>query len=274
MSTLPVQDSSPDEVSGKPRRNIFEDPAIVEAGKNDPFARFIAKNWRFLLVCLCAVGLGMVGYNRWMTTATQKRADATKILREVQEGYRQLVEKQSTLLTLQNEERLAGDEKARASVAEKVKRQSEDVNALRNKLGLMLAGLESPPPFNTLASLYRGLLAAQVGDFDATNAALSESSWESVGSPQSPERAAAELVALGLANALADSDKYRDVAKSTLIQLAEKGDVVAVRAIGSLAVLAASPEDKERVRTLIAAAQQRFPAQQKLLSTASERVAG
>lgn len=268
-----MKDRSSDGAEAKPRRNIFEDPAIVEAGKDDPFVQFVAKNWRILIGCLIALGLGMVGYNRFMATALQKRADATKILSEVQEGYRSLVDKQEVLLKTKEEERAAKDDKARTEAADKAKKESEEIGRLRDRLGLMLVGLESPPPFSTYASLYKGLVAARFGDFDTTSSILSSINWEQAGKPGSPERTAAEIAVLGLSRALLDSDKSTDAVKLVLQQLAEKGEFAAAGAVDTLSLLAITPEDKERVRALIQSVQQRFPAQQKVLSDAAERVA-
>lgn len=268
-----MQDQSSEEAASKTRRNIFEDPAIVEAGKDDPFVQFIAKNWRFLIGCLVAVGLGMVGYSRFTATALQKRADATKILSEVQEEYRSLISKQESLLKLQDEERTAKDDKTRAEAADKAKKEGEEIGRLRDRIGLMLVGLESPPPFGTYTALYRGLVAARFGDFDQTASILASINWEQAGKPGSPERTAAEIAALGLSRALLDSDKSISAVKAALQQLAEKGDFAAAGAVDTLSLLAATPEEKEQVRKLIQSVQQRFPAQQKVLADAAERVA-
>ncbi len=273
VATLPMQNETPDEPNNNRRKNIFEDPAIAEAGKDDPFARFVLKYWRLLVTGLIAVGLSIVGYNQFMTTALQKRADATKILHAVQEQYQDIVKKQAAVQTLRADEKAATDDKVRAETAEKITKESEELQKQRDKINLMLVGLESPPPFNTFASLYRGLTAARFGDYDTTASILASLNWEQVGKPESPERSAAELAALGLANALVDSDKHLDQVKTTLQLLAEKGQYASVGAVDTLSILATTPEDKERVRGLIQGVQQRYPAEQKFLQDASERVA-
>lgn len=269
MATLPVEDQR----TSAGRRNIFEDPAIIEAGRNDPFVRFMSKNWRVLLSLLVAGGLGLIGYSRVTATALQKRADATKILREVQDSYAALVEKSEALRALQEQEKAAGDGQARADAAAKAKKEAEEVARLEAKLGLMLAGLDSPQPFSVLAGLYRGLIAAQRGDFEGTRAALVSNNWELVSTPSSPERAVAELAALALAKALVDSEAHVQEARRVLVQLAERGEFVGARAVDALASVAQSPEEREQARQLVQAVQQRAPAQGKLLTAASEKLA-
>jgi len=274
VATLPMQNQTPDESNNNRRQNIFEDPAIAEAGRDDPFAQFVLKHWRLLVTGLVAIGLSIIGYNQFMTTAQQKRADATKILHDVQEEYQGIVKQQAEIETLRVDEKKAADDKARVEIAEKIKKQSEELQKQRDKINLMLVGLESPPPFNTFASLYRGLTAARFGDYDTTASILSSLNWEQAGAPESPERSAAELAALGLANALVDSTTHRDQVKTTLQLLAEKGHYASVGAVDTLSIVASTPEEKDRVRGLVQAVQQRYPAEQKFLQDASERVAG
>ena len=273
MSTVSMKEQPQVDDAKKARRNIFEDPAIAEAGRNDPFVRFIASNWRTLLTVLIAAALGMIGYNRFTATALQKRADATKILRQIQEGYQSLIEKQDALAKAQESERSAADEAKKTAAAAQVKLEAEEVTRLKDKLGLMVAGLDAPPPFATLSQLYKGLIAARVGDFDTAQTVLASIDWEQAGKPGSQDRQVAELTSLALAKALIDSGSHRDSAKKTLTQLSERGEIAAPRAVDALASIASSPEEKEQVRGLIQAVQQRYPSQQKLLSAASERVA-
>ena len=273
MSTLSVQEKSKRAEDSRPNRNIFQDPAIAEAGKNDPFVRFVARNWRIILVALVSIGLSMIAYNRFMATAEQRRADATQLLLDVQGGYQDLIDKQEALATLKSAERVATDPKERIAAADKVKSQTEEIRRLQEKLGHMLVGLDSPSHFGLLGDFYKGLLAARFGDFSATQTALGSTNWEQVGKPDSPERFAAEFVTFGLAKALVDSDQHIDSAKAALTALADRGSFSAAQAVDVLAILATSSEEKEKVRGLIHGVEQRFPAQQKFLTDAAERVA-
>ena len=270
--TLPNRNQDASESSSRSRRNIFEDPAIVEAGKNDPFIRFISANWRFLLAVLIAVGLGIVAYSQVTATTLQKQADATRALREMQQAYQEIVEERDVLVTAQADERAAKDDKARAEAAERIKKATETLKMKEDRLLAKATELEAATSFLPFSGLYRGLVAAGRSDFGAVQSALAAQGWETVGKQSSPERAAAELAVLGLAKALSDSDQHLDAAKQALKGLAERGDFAAVRAADAFAALATTPEEKAQAKALIGLLQSRMPAQQKLLVGASERL--
>lgn len=270
--TLPNRNQDTSEASSRARRNIFEDPAIVEAGRNDPFIRFISSNWRLLLVLLVAVGLGIVGYSQVTATTLQKQAEATRALRDMQQAYQEVVEEREVLVTAQADERAAKDDKARAEASERVKKAAETLKLKEDRLLAKASELETNPSFATFSGLYRGLVAAGRSDFGAVQAALGAQSWETVGTQRSPERAAAELAVLGLAKALSDSEQHLEAAKQALKGLAERGDFAAVRAAVALAALATTPEEKAQAKAIIGLLQARLPSQQKFLLDASERL--
>ena len=253
-------------------RNIFEDPAISEAAKNDAFVRFIARNWRSALLTLVVVAGAMVAYNLFTTTAAQKRGDATARLSEIQDTYKAIVTKQDELESVRTEQQKSSDQKAKDEAGAKLEAGSKELEQLREKISLMIAALESPHPFDTLANLYRGLVAGRFRDYETTNSILVSNSWEKAGKEGSPERSIAEVVALGLAKTLVESDAYRQTAKQTLQALAERASFVAVEAVDALSLLATTPEEKASVAGLIAEVKKRFPVQEKYLSDATARV--
>lgn len=270
--TLPNRNQEASDPSSRSRRNIFEDPAIVEAGKNDPFIRFISANWRLLFAVLIAVGLGIVGYSQVAATTLQKQADATRALREMQQAYQEIAEERDVLVTAQADERAAKDDKARAEAAERAKKATETLKLKEDRLLAKATELETATSFAPFSALYRGLVAASRSDFGAVQSALAAQSWETVGKQGSPERAAAELAVLGLAKALSDSDQHLDAAKQALKGLAERGDFAAVRAADAYAALAGTPEEKAQAKAMIGLLQARMPSQQKFLVDASERL--
>jgi predicted nucleic acid-binding Zn-ribbon protein len=254
-------------------RSIFEDPAISEAAKNDAFVRFVTRHWRLALVTLVVVAGAMIAYNIFTTTAAEKRADATARLSEIQDTYKELVTKQDELTVLRTDQQKAADQKAKDELGSKIDTTTKDVDQLRSKIALMIAALDSPKPFDTLANLYKGLVAGRSRDFERVQAILIGNSWEQAGKPGSPERSIAEVVTLGLAKSLAESDAYRQAAQERLRALAERGSFVAVEAVQALSLLAETPEEKASVATLISAVKKRFPAQEKYLTDATARVA-
>jgi hypothetical protein len=252
-----------------PTKDIFEDPAIAAAAQNDPFSRFVVEHWKRIAGALVAVALGIIAFNAVSTTREQKRAAATALFGQVRDQYQEIIKKKGELTELKSS--LAGKSDAdKKSVEEKITAADSELNSLRDKAKLMVASLDSPPPFDILGRLYGGLIASQFGDFEVTRAALIATSWERVGSNGSAERMAAELAALGLAKGLSESPTHLGTAKDALTTLAEKGEFSAVPAAQALAALAATAEDKEKVRKLLSTLEGRFPSQSKFITEARE----
>jgi hypothetical protein len=267
VSTTPVtNEQSQREKPRAPSRNLFEDPAIAAAAQNDPFARWVVKHWRTIVVVLLTIGASMLGYNRFTTVALEKRSAATAVLSSVQESYHQLVTKEEALLTLRAEEAAQADAAEKAKITAKIDTTSKEVDQLKDKVTLMVESLDSSAPFNTLKELYRGLLAARLKNYDKTRDALANSSWEQVGKPESSERFMAELLSFGLARALIDSDAHRAFAREQLVKLAERGSFAAVPAANTLVMIAVSEPEKAQAQQLAEALRAKYPSQQRFLT--------
>ncbi len=267
MSTTPVtNEQSQGEAPQAPTRNIFEDPAIAAAAQNDPFARWVVKNWRNILVVLVAIGATMLGYDRFTTVALEKRSAATAVLNSVQESYHQLVTKEESLLALRAEEASQADASEKAKTVAKIETTTKEISQLKDKVTLMVESLDASAPFSTLKELYRGLLAARLSDFDKTQSALASVSWEQVGKPGSSERFMAEMLAFGLARALIDSDRHREFARSQLIRIAQQGEFAAVPAANAVMMIAVSESEKAQARQLADALRSKYPSQQRFLT--------
>lgn len=270
MSLTPVTNqNSSEETHRRPSRNIFEDPAIAAAAENDPFVRWVAKNWRILAVALLALAVSMVAYNRFVTVSLQKRSSATSALRDVQEGYDQLVTTEQELEDLRRQESSAPTGDAKNQLTKKVEASSHVVDQARDKLALMVESLDKAPPFDTIADLYRGLLAARRQDLDKTQSLLAARPWDQVGKSGSSERLVSELLTLALSRALIDSDKHREFARAQLLALSERGDFAAVQAGRALAIMAESDAERLQAAEIVSKLRARFPAQQKFLSDLS-----
>ncbi len=269
MSSLPVQDGS-SKGSG-PSRNIFEDPAIAAAGRDDPFVQFVSAQWKRILAILCAIGISMVAYNTFNTTRELKKAAATELFGQVREQYESIVMKQAELSNQQSDLATKSDADKKDSegkIAELVK----EIDLLHQKTKLMIVSLDSPAPFDLLGRLYGGLLAARFGEYETTKAALIANQWEIVGRAGSSERFAAEMATLGLGKALTDSEPFLAAGKAALFGLAERGEFAAVPAAVSLSSMAVSAEEKTKVRELLTTLRGRFPSQEKFISEAGEYV--
>ncbi len=267
MSTTPVtNDQSQREAPRTSARNLFEDPAIAMAAHNDPFARWVVTHWRGIVVTLAAVAAGILGYDRFTTVALEKRSAATAVLNSVQESYRQLLVKEEALLTLRAEEAAQTEPAEKAKITAKIETTSKEVDQLKDRVTLMVESLDSSAPYDTLRTLYRGLLAARAKDYDKTQSALANASWEQVGKPESSERFMAELLAFGLARALMDSDAHRDFARAQLVRIAEQGSFVAVPAATTLVVIAVTEPERIQAQQLADRLRTKYPSQQRFLT--------
>jgi hypothetical protein len=254
-------------------RSIFEDPAIAEAGKNDPFVRFVQSNWRSLLLLLVAVGFAMVGYNIFSTTALEKRARATTMLIDIQESYRSLSEQQDNLKKLKDARDAASDDEARKRSSEAVDKASKELSDARSKLGLMIDSLDSPHPFDSYATLYRGLLAARFGEVEKVEEELKKApSWEAIDDVRSSRRFIAETVNLGLLRGLSQSDQRSASVRERLKDLAERGEYLAVDALAVLIAQTTAREERLKLAELIDTTRQRFPSRSKELDLLKERL--
>jgi|GEM_PF-1728951 len=266
------EDKAMEEEAHTPTRNIFEDPAIAEAAKDDPVVRFISQNWKTIVGVLVAVALSMIAYNGFQTTAEQKRAVATQTFLEIQSAYRSIVEKQRDLGGFRGELINEKDAKKKGELEQKIAEADKELQQLRERTSLVIAALNSPKPFDMLSQMYRGLLAARFGDYATTEAALTSTSWEAIGAADSAERMAAEFAALGLARALVDAPASAVNVKDALVKLASKGNFAAVQAGLTLSMTATTPEEKGQVSKILDELSNKFPSQQKFLAPAQEQV--
>ncbi len=270
VSITPASNDNSVSSPNRPTKNIFEDPAIAAAAANDPFARWVLRNWKSLLMVLVVGAVFAVGYNRFSTARLEKRASATQVLGNIQDSFEELVSKEEALAKLKSEEATKSDPADKESLKAKIAESSKEVEQLKDKISLMSDALDSPPPFDMLGKMYKGLLLSRRGDFDGTAAALSSVSWEQVGKPQSSERFIAELLTLGLSRSLIDSQAHRVTARAQLLSLAERGSFAAVQAANALQVFSDTPEEKEQAKQIISGVRVKFPAQQKFLSTSAD----
>ncbi len=268
MVTSPAQDGSSRSATTA-NTNIFEDPAIAAAANNDPFARFVTKNWKRIAGVLFAVALGMIAYNAVITTQEQKRSASTALFGQVREQYREIVSKKQELVKLRAELASKPDNEKKAA-QEKITSIETEVTAVREKSKLMLSSLDSPPPFDLLGKLYGGLIAAQFGEYEQTKSALISTPWELTGRAGSPERMTAELATLGLGKALSESPQHLQHARDALLRLAENGEFAAVPALEALAAMASTPEELEKVKSILGVLETRFPSQSKYLMEVKE----
>jgi hypothetical protein len=273
VTTAPIQEHSEVPAGSGTNRNIFEDPAIQDAAKNDAFARFVLKNWRSIVLTLIAVGACMVGYSTYTTTALNKRATATGRLADIQDSYKSLVDSQDELAKKRSDLASAKDDAQKTTLTTDIDKKTKELNEARTKLSLVIDSLDPSEPFGTLGHLYRGLLAGRFNDFDGvTKAIAAVPVWNTISDTNSSARFVAETAALGLAKALAQSSAHQQQAKDQLRLLTEQGAFVAVEAAGALTALAVTPEEKGSTKQLLDGLRGRFPSQDKYLTELADRL--
>jgi hypothetical protein len=273
VTTAEISQKAPqkDSATSSTGRSIFEDPAISEAGKNDPFVRFVQRNWRSLILLLVALGVAMVGYNVFTKTALEKRARATTLLADIQESYRSLSEQQERLRKLGDDRDAAKDDAASKSATEAYDIANKELGEAREKLVLMINSLDSPPPFDSYATLYRGLLAARFGELAKLEEELKRApSWEAIDDAKSSRRFIAETVNLGLLRGLSQSEQHKASVRERLKDLAERGEYLAVDALAVLVAQTVGREERLKLSELIDATRQRFPSRSKELNELKE----
>jgi hypothetical protein len=191
---------------------------------------------------------------------------------DIQTGYKAIVQKQQELTTLTRELSAESDAKKKEEAQQKVDAGTKDLKQLHDRTKLVIDSLNSPKPFDTLAQLYRGLIAARFGDYPTTQSVLASTAWETIGSADSAERMAAEFAVLGLSRALVDAPDSAALVKNILSNLAAKGNYASVQAALTLATVASTPEEKASALNLLNDVSKRFPTQEKFLAPARERV--
>jgi hypothetical protein len=273
VTTAPIPEHTPNTGTASTGRSIFEDPAIGEAAKNDAFVRFVVSNWRSLVLALTVVAASIIGYNVFTTTALEKRARATTLLSDIQDGYQALVERQKSLVKLRDDQSSAQDDSAKKKANEDLELANKELGEARSKISLMIDSLDSPPPFDSYAKLYRGLLASRFGDYAAVEQVLqSLPSWQAIDDARSSKRYISETATLGLLKALAQSDAYQAKAKEGLMALVSGGEFLAVEALAAYSLLVVSPDEQDALKRSIDALKVKFPSQVKSLDAIAEGV--
>lgn len=266
MSVIQVSNDKSQEKAAQSRNlNIFEDPAIAAAAQNDPFARWVSKNWRSIGIVLLAIAAGVLAYTRFTSLQNGKRAEATQIIAGIQETYSALVAEQESLLSAREEEAAVKEAEKKVELKKKIDTSLAEVSKLQDKLALQIDSLDSSRPYDIIGNLYRGLLALQRKDYAKVQSIVAAQSWEQSGKPESAERFLAELLTLALTRGLVDSDTHREFAREQLATLAERGSVAAVQSYVAFSLIADTEAQRKQMQELNAKLRLKFPGQQKAL---------
>lgn len=254
--------------------NLFEDPAIAQSAKDDPFAKFLSENWRQVAGTVLVAVLVVWGYNTFRATNEAKRAAASDLFADVRTNYSLYINQSNSLSQSKVELATATDDKKKGELTTRITKLESDTKDQKAKLERMIQALEDNlvEPFPRLAHLYRALLLVREGDIARVRSVLGVESWESVGSPGSPDRFVSELSALTLGKALVDRDDSIGEGIKVLAGLAERGTTAQIPAVLSLSAVVTTPEDKQMVERFIADIETKNPAQIKFLAQAKERL--
>lgn len=247
--------------------DIFQDPALAETMKDDPFFLFMKKWWLQVAFVAAAVVLGVYAKGAFEETYRNEQGHAADLFVELQSRFDELPVLEASLEKAQSDEAKAGDKKEDA--AKKVSAAKAALDQSKARIESLLASLsDTKKPYSDLAKLYQGALAARSGA--ASN--LSADGWTKITDSASQERFVAELAALVLARSQLDRDSDVAAGRATLRSLAEQGTYFDVAAALALANAAQTTEEKKEARAAIESIQMRSPEQTDTLSVALDHV--
>ncbi len=214
----------------------FDGGVIGKTVSEDPLLKFLAGEWRSLVGCIAVAILGYFGYSSYIGVVTGNQREAADQLAGVRADY-------DSIVLLGEQFRTEKDESAKA---EKKKKFDE----AKVRLDERIKGLsETVSPYKETAPIYSALVSVEAGNIPTITAA-GESGWEQA-KADSSTRFVGEIQALLNARILVDNAERRAEGVSALEKLASSADSVAVPSVVTLATIANSPAEKEKVKKLI-----------------------
>lgn len=241
---------------------VFGDPEMARSASEDPVLKFLVSAWRQMTVIVLGVLAVFYATNVFRETRErdlQSSGDAFYRVQRQFDAYKGLL---TQIASLQGKTDAEIGDKGRAEIAELEKRRDET----RKKIEDALAALaDMRAPFDSLASLYRGLLSREAGDTAGLVNAINPRAWAAVNNTSSAERFMAEIQSLAYARALIDSEAHNAEALAVLKELASQGAYVHTSAALAVAAVANTPEDRKAALDLLIRLQATHPEQSELV---------
>lgn len=265
--------------SAQVKHDIFTDPAIVRAKREDPFVQFVAKYWQRLALLSLFLAALVYGYNRYTLVQMEARQRSaltfTKVFNQYAEIERLKQEKISKEREIQQSQSGNQENKTepKKEDAAKLTQLQADLTKLNADLSEQAAKIKQPilalkeakPPYSKFADLYSALsssaLSKVVADSEAQTALtlLEQYNWTAATEPA--ERLVAELAALTLARQLIDSSESAAKGRTILTELVRSGEFVGLSALRALQAISASLEELKQFNELREQYKARHPEQ-------------
>lgn len=246
--------------------DIFTDPAIIKAKKDDPFFNYINSNWREILMMAAILLGGYYVVTRLQQSYYQSKVASADVLKKAQDSFSEVVALQNKLFTLSQpvadsskdtKDTMEARDKERTEIAGKLR-------AAKTGLTQRLAALEDQKaPYSGMAPLFEATLNSVTGELKTAQAAVDTLKGQESSGPGAV--LVSELAQLGLARSKLDSADLRAEGFNSLLELTKNSEFVAVSAASTLSRTAGSVEEKSLAQAAIQARMAKSPQQTDML---------
>ena len=215
----------------------FEDRLVNEIVVEDPLVRFFYRNQKIITYFLVALAICFAGYRYYQSSHIEIQTRSAGVFYSLSEAYNQML----------------GEE-------------SKDNETLKRKFESSLMTLkEGKNPYNQLTNNYKILGLLKDKKYSEAKEAVESLKWQAASQAKKPESLLYELIVLKVAKTLYEEKTFKEYAKSTIKELAEKSNYVFVAATMAYSKIAESEDEIKLADQLIQNIKQNNPEQAKLL---------
>lgn len=257
--------SQTNEIPPAPQHDLFTDPAIERARRDDPIVKFLAQNWRPVLTTVAVGAAVWYAVQAFRTTRYEAMERSAQLFTKVVASVQDVEQRQQRLATLQARE-ISKDEVQAKKDKEELDKAVAELESERTKLAQRLQALgDGKAPYSGLAHIYQAAGAVREGDLAKARELLAGLKWRDVKDVRSVERFSGEYGALLLGRALLDDESGREEGRAQLGSLAQEGVYAHVAAAVTLLNSARSDDERTAATDLIESLKARAPEQGDLL---------
>lgn len=248
------------------QHDIFTDPALIKAKKDDPFFKFINSHWR---ESLFLVGFILAAY--YMVTNLQRsfyesRVASSDVFQKAQGSLKEIItlEQELALLNSQKIDLETETKEAKESRAKKLEETGAKLQSAKDTLSQRISALgDQKAPYNQFASLL-SLSAASSSD-DKESIKKNADGVISSADSSTAGVLAKELAQLAKARLDLDVAETRQSALQQLTTLVNSGRFVNAAAASTLVQVSASDEERASAKSAIEDLLTRLPQHRDLL---------
>lgn len=251
--------------------DIFEDPSITRALKEDPLFKFLSKWWRQCLAVGVVAFIGWYAKMRFDEAAMGRLAEGRTHLISVQEAYDGVLEAANKKSDSVNGE--TGNAEPHNSAEQSSTDNLQAALARLAETQNLLA--DSTQPYSHISELYRSLeLRFDPGKVSGNEPGLEI--WQDIPPTNKGQRLIAELEALALARIALDKSEARESAEKTLRALVDHSEFAHTAAAIALAraLTADNRSANDELQGLIKKLKERKPEQAELIDNELQGLLG